>query len=75
MSIAVAPGVVATDILNIMPDEVKGPLLKSNTALTAAAARIGQPDDVSQVVAFLASEGARWITGSTLNASGGRYFF
>ena len=75
MAIAVAPGIVATDILNIMPDEIKGQMLKSDTALTAAAARIGQPDDVSQVVAFLASEGARWITGSTVNASGGRFFF
>jgi NAD(P)-dependent dehydrogenase (short-subunit alcohol dehydrogenase family) len=58
-----------------MPDEFKVPLLKADEPLVAAAPRIGEPDDVAQVVAFLASEGARWITGSTVNASGGRYFF
>jgi 3-oxoacyl-[acyl-carrier protein] reductase len=33
--------------------------------------RIGQPDDVATVVAFLASDDARWITGSLLQAAGG----
>jgi 3-oxoacyl-[acyl-carrier protein] reductase len=72
---AVAPGLVATEILDIVPEEVKGPFIAAESKLVAAAPRIGQPDDIAQVVAFLASEGARWITGSTINASGGRYFF
>ena len=33
--------------------------------------RIGQPDDVASVVAFLASDDARWVTGSLLQAAGG----
>ena len=33
--------------------------------------RIGQPDDVAQVVAFLASDDSRWVTGETLLVSGG----
>jgi 3-oxoacyl-[acyl-carrier protein] reductase len=33
--------------------------------------RIGQPDDVATVVAFLASDDARWVTGSLLQAAGG----
>jgi 3-oxoacyl-[acyl-carrier protein] reductase len=33
--------------------------------------RLGQPDDVASVVAFLASDDARWITGSLLQAAGG----
>lgn len=33
--------------------------------------RIGQPDDIASVVAFLASDDARWITGSLLQAAGG----
>jgi NAD(P)-dependent dehydrogenase (short-subunit alcohol dehydrogenase family) len=33
--------------------------------------RIGQPDDVGSVVAFLASRDARWITGDTIRVDGG----
>ncbi|ALC25061.1 short-chain dehydrogenase [Streptomyces pristinaespiralis] len=35
--------------------------------------RLGGPDDVAEVVAFLASDAARWITGQTLDASGGLF--
>jgi NAD(P)-dependent dehydrogenase (short-subunit alcohol dehydrogenase family) len=34
-------------------------------ALVTALKRIGQPEDVADVVAFLASDGARWITGAS----------
>ena len=43
-------------------------------AQTTAAARQGQIDDIAQVVAWLASEGSRWINGQTLNANGGVVF-
>ena len=33
--------------------------------------RIGKPEDVADVVAFLAGPGARWITGRTIDVSGG----
>jgi 3-oxoacyl-[acyl-carrier protein] reductase len=33
--------------------------------------RLGQPDDVAMVVAFLASDDARWVTGSLLQVAGG----
>jgi 3-oxoacyl-[acyl-carrier protein] reductase len=33
--------------------------------------RAGRPDDIAGVVAFLASDDARWITGETIAASGG----
>lgn len=33
--------------------------------------RIGQPDDIADVAVFLASDASRWITGQTINASGG----
>jgi len=35
--------------------------------------RIAQPADIADAVAFLASDDARWITGDTLDASGGSY--
>jgi len=72
---AVAPGIVATDILAIMPEDFKQAFFKGETPFVAAEPRLGEPDDIAQVVAFLSSEGARWISGSTVNASGGRYFF
>jgi len=36
--------------------------------------RIAQPDDIGGVVAFLASEDARWITGDTIRVDGGSKF-
>ncbi len=33
--------------------------------------RIGQPDDMASVVAFLASDDARWITGDSIHVDGG----
>jgi 3-oxoacyl-[acyl-carrier protein] reductase len=39
-------------------------------ALTALG-RLGRPEDIADVVAFLTSDDARWITGETIGASGG----
>ena len=41
---------------------------------TSAGARLGEIDDIAQVVAWLASEGSRWVNGQTLNANGGVVF-
>jgi NAD(P)-dependent dehydrogenase (short-subunit alcohol dehydrogenase family) len=35
--------------------------------------RLGKPDDIAPVVAFLASDSARWITGQIIEASGGMH--
>lgn len=35
--------------------------------------RLGGPDDIADVVAFLASDAARWITGQVVDASGGLF--
>jgi acetoacetyl-CoA reductase len=37
--------------------------------------RIGQPDDIANGVAFLASETAAWITGETLSINGGQFMY
>ena len=64
---AVAPGVVETDLSNFTKTE-NG----RNSALgMQALKRIAQPDDIGGVVAFLASEEARWITGDTIPVDGG----
>jgi 3-oxoacyl-[acyl-carrier protein] reductase len=38
-----------------------------------ALGRIGRPADVADIVAFLASDDARWVTGAVIDASGGQW--
>ena len=63
---AVAPGYITTDMTNELNDEVKEQL-KSSIPL----GRLGTPDDVANLVCFLASDEARYITGQTFNVDGG----
>ncbi len=64
---AVAPGVIDTDMSSFAKTD-NG----RNVALgMQALQRIAGPDDVGSVVAFLASEEARWITGDTIRVDGG----
>ena len=48
---------------------------KAITSITSAADRIGTGDDLAQIVAFLASEGARWVNGQIVGGNGGVTFF
>ena len=63
---AVAPGYITTDMTNELNDEVKEQL-KSSIPL----GRLGTPDDVANLVCFLASDEAGYITGQTFNVNGG----
>ena len=64
---AVAPGVIDTDMSNFTKTDVGRSVALGMQALK----RIGKPEDVADVVAFLASEGARWITGASIPVDGG----
>jgi 3-oxoacyl-[acyl-carrier protein] reductase len=64
---AVAPGVVETDMSNFTKTEAGRDFALGMQALK----RLAQPDDIGGVVAFLASEDARWITGDTIHVDGG----
>jgi 2-hydroxycyclohexanecarboxyl-CoA dehydrogenase len=70
---AVAPGPIDTPLLNAAP-EVLGDLgarLRQGMIDATAMRRIGQPDEVAAAIAFLASDDASYVTGQTLNVSGG----
>jgi 3-oxoacyl-[acyl-carrier protein] reductase len=64
---AVAPGVVQTDMSNFTKTDAGRDFALGMQALK----RLAQPDDIGGVVAFLASEHARWITGDTIHVDGG----
>src|SRR6201981_2195285 len=64
---AVAPGVIDTDMSNFTKTEAGRDVTFEMQALK----RIGKPEDVADVVAFLASNAARWITGASIPVDGG----
>jgi len=64
---AVAPGVVETDMSNFTKTEAGRDAALGMQALKCLA----QPDDIGGVIAFLASEDARWITGDIIRVDGG----
>ena len=64
---AVAPGVIDTDMSNFAKTEAGREITLGMQALK----RIGKPEDVADVVAFMASDGARWITGASIPVDGG----
>ena len=64
----VAPGFIDTDMTAALPDFVKEEMLKR-----IPMKRLGKVDDVAEVVAFLASDAANYITGETIHVNGGMY--
>ncbi|MEA2574306.1 MAG: 3-oxoacyl-[acyl-carrier protein] reductase [Chloroflexia bacterium] len=67
---AVAPGFIETDITAGLPDTLKADMLK-----VIPAERYGQPEDVANVVLFLASDLAAYVTGQVVNADGGMVMY
>ncbi|MBB6672035.1 SDR family oxidoreductase [Cohnella nanjingensis] len=64
---AVAPGPVNTELFNVGKTEEQ---IKSIASMNAFG-RLGEPEDISQVVLFLAGPESQWVTGQTLRANGG----
>lgn len=64
----VAPGFIDTDMTASLPDMVKEEMLKR-----IPMRKLGEPSDIAEAVAFLASESAKYITGETIHVNGGMY--
>ncbi len=65
---AVAPGFIATDMTAALTDDQKAKILDF-----IPLKEIGTPEDVAAAVTFLASDGARYVTGHVLSVNGGMY--
>jgi NAD(P)-dependent dehydrogenase (short-subunit alcohol dehydrogenase family) len=66
---AVAPGLIETDMT--YDRMFAKPETRQFVADLAALKRTGRPDDIADIVAFLASDDARWVTGAYIDAGGG----
>ena len=64
----VAPGFIATDMTKVLPEAQKAALLAQ-----IPVGRLGEPTEIADAVAFLASSKAAYITGSELHVNGGMY--
>jgi 3-oxoacyl-[acyl-carrier protein] reductase len=65
---SVAPGFIQTDMTHELPETVKETLLNQ-----VPLGRLGDPNEIAHTVAFLASDGASYITGETIHVNGGMY--
>ncbi len=65
---AVAPGFIETDMTDALEDEQRDSLIQQ-----IALNRLGKVNEIAEVVSFLASSDAAYITGETINVNGGMY--
>ena len=65
----VAPGFIDTDMTQALPEMQRTKLVEM-----IPAGRLGNPQDVAEAVKFLCSDGAGYVTGTTLHVNGGMYF-
>ena len=66
---AICPGYIATDMVMAVPEKVREAIIGQ-----IPAGRLGEPEEIARCVAFLASDDAGFINGSTLSANGGQFF-
>ena len=66
---AVCPGYIATEMVMAIPEAVREKIVAG-----IPAGRLGEPEEIARCVAFLASEDAGFINGSTISANGAQFF-
>jgi len=62
----VSPGYIGTEMVMAIPEEVRNKIIA-----TVPVGRLGRPEEIGAVVAFLASDMAGYITGANINMNGG----
>ncbi len=65
----VAPGYIATEMVMAVPEKVRESIISQ-----IPAGRLGEPEEIARCVAFLASDDAQFINGSTISANGAQFF-
>ena len=65
---AICPGYIATEMVRAVPENIRDAIISQSPVK-----RLGEPEEIARCVAFLASDEAGFITGSTLTANGGQY--
>ncbi len=66
---AVCPGYIATEMVMAVPEKVREGIIAQ-----IPAGRLGEPAEIARCVAFLASDDAGFVNGSTISANGGQFF-
>ena len=66
---AVCPGYIATEMVMAVPEKVREAIIGQ-----IPAGRLGEPEEIARCVAFLASDDASFINGSTISANGAQFF-
>ncbi|GGH35280.1 3-oxoacyl-[acyl-carrier-protein] reductase /acetoacetyl-CoA reductase [Cribrihabitans marinus] len=66
---AVCPGYIATEMVMAVPEKVREAIISQ-----IPAGRLGEPEEIARCVAFLASDDAQFINGSTISANGAQFF-
>jgi acetoacetyl-CoA reductase len=67
---AICPGYIATEMVKAIDEKV----LNERIIPQIPVGRLGEPEEIARIVAFLASDDAGFITGSTITANGGQFF-
>jgi len=66
---AICPGYIATEMVMAVPDNVRESIIGQ-----IPTGRLGEPEEIARCAAFLASDDAGFINGSTISANGGQFF-
>lgn len=66
---AICPGYIGTEMVMAVPEKVRESIIAQ-----IPVGRLGEPEEIARCVAFLASDDAGFITGSTITANGGQFF-